>query len=250
MVLLGLKAVSAPIKAGDVVVFCFHSVPSRKRFAEQMAALAAYGYPVLSMDEFGTWLSSAESFEKPGVLLTFDDGYLNQYENGVPVLQSFGFHAVFFVVSGYFGKHSGWKSEFGTTHVSDLALMDRNHLIELANMGYTVGCHTHTHPFLTKLSRGEVETELEDSKRSLEDLLGQPVRAFCYPYGDYDRGVVAAVKRAGFHLAFTVKRGTVKSGDDPYLLKRLPVLGEPSQREFEAYLSGTILVYWKLRGLK
>jgi len=79
------------------------------------------------------------------------------------------------------------------------------------------------------------------------------VNAFCYPYGAYDARVRKVVQEAGFDVAFTVDLGGVRRGDDPYLLKRVPVLGEPSIREFTAYLSGTlgvsgsILLYWKLR---
>jgi peptidoglycan/xylan/chitin deacetylase (PgdA/CDA1 family) len=91
------------------------------------------------------------------------------------------------------------------------------------------------------------------SKLALEDALGQRVSAFCYPYGAYDARVKEVVKEAGFDVSFTVDLGGVSSGDDPYQLKRVPVLGEPSSAEFGVYLSGrflvsgSILLYWKVR---
>ena len=91
------------------------------------------------------------------------------------------------------------------------------------------------------------------SKQILEDILGQRVSAFCYPYGAYDARVKEVVQEAGFDVAFTVDLGGVSSGDDPYQLKRVPVLGEPSSAEFGIYLSGRFLVsgsmllYWKVR---
>jgi peptidoglycan/xylan/chitin deacetylase (PgdA/CDA1 family) len=91
------------------------------------------------------------------------------------------------------------------------------------------------------------------SKLALEDALGERVRAFCYPYGAYDARVRQVVQEAGFDVAFTVDLGGVKFGDDPYSLKRVPVLGEPGSPEFGVYLSGrflvtgSILLYWKVR---
>src|SRR3989442_4597214 len=91
------------------------------------------------------------------------------------------------------------------------------------------------------------------SKQILEDIMGQRVSAFCYPYGAYDARVKEVVQEAGFDVAFTVDLGGVKFGDDPYSLKRVPVLGEPSSAEFGIYLSGRFLVsgsmllYWKVR---
>ena len=91
------------------------------------------------------------------------------------------------------------------------------------------------------------------SKLALEDALSQRVSAFCYPYGAYDTRVREIVQDAGFDVAFTVDLGGVKFGDDPYRLKRVPVLGDPGPREFAVYLSGqflvsgSILLYWKVR---
>ena len=91
------------------------------------------------------------------------------------------------------------------------------------------------------------------SKLALEDALGQRVSAFCYPYGAYDARVRKVVQDAGFDVAFTVDLGGVKVGDDPYRLKRVPVLGEPRAAEFGVYLSGrflisgAVLLGWKLR---
>src|SRR2546425_364436 len=103
------------------------------------------------------------------------------------------------------------------------------------------------------LSMEQFTEWLRGSKLILEEIMGRPVNAFCYPYGAYDARARKVVQEAGFDVAFTVDLGGVRRGDDPYLLKRVPVLGEPSVGEFTAYLSGTlgvsgsILLYWKLR---
>ena len=237
-----LSELGASFSAADVLVLCYHSIRSRERFAAQMTVLAERGYPVLSMGQFTEWLNGRKPIRTPAVLLTFDGGYLDQLENAVPVLQAFGFSATFFPISDYLDDEVG-----------DGSMMRRNDLLGLATSGYTIGCHTHTHPDLTGLSEAEIEREVKGSKQILEDLLGQRVGAFCYPYGACNSRAASVVRQSGFDVAFTVDLGGVSLGDDPYGLKRVPVLGDPNSGEFSAYLSGApllsgaLLLYWKLR---
>jgi peptidoglycan/xylan/chitin deacetylase (PgdA/CDA1 family) len=106
---------------------------------------------------------------------------------------------------------------------------------------------------LTTLAPAELERELVGSRRVLEDVIGRPVTAFCYPDGRRDTRVAAAVRNAGFEVAFTIDLGGVRAGDDRYQLRRLAVLGEPGRAEFAAFLRGTrvvsggILIGWKIR---
>jgi len=180
--------------------------------------------------------------ELPAALLTFDGYYDDQIENALPVLEQFQFPATFFPVSDGLGEESG-----------HLAVLRRNELRAIEKSGHSIGCHSHSHPDLTGLSGADLHREVHGSKQILEEIMGRPVNAFCYPYGAYDARVRKVVQEAGFDVAFTVDLGGVRRGDDLYLLKRVPVLGEPSVGEFTAYLSGTlgvsgsILLYWKLR---
>jgi peptidoglycan/xylan/chitin deacetylase (PgdA/CDA1 family) len=175
-------------------------------------------------------------------LLTFDHCYADQLENVLQVLDSLKFPATFFPAS------SGLAPE-----LPDAAAYWRNTVLALTKAGHTIGCHTHNHPDLTRLSTSNIRQEVLGSKLALEDALGQRVSAFCYPYGAYDARVRKVVQEAGFDVAFTVDLGGVNSGDDPYQLKRVPVLGEPGSAEFGVYLSGrflvsgSILLFWKVR---
>lgn len=240
--LRALTELAASFDAADVLVLCYHSIRSRERFAVQMRVLAERGYPVLSMGQFTEWLNGLEPVRTPAVLLTFDGGYPDQLENAVPALQAFDFPATFFPVSYYLDDE-----------VADGSMIGRKDLLDLARSGYTIGCHTHTLPDLTRLSVADIDREVNGSKQILEDLLGQRVSAFCYPYGACNARAASVVRQSGFDVAFTVDLGGVSRGDDPYELKRVPVLGDPSSREFSAYLSGAplvsggLLLYWKLR---
>ena len=237
-----LSELGASFGAADVLVLCYHSIRSRERFVAHMRVLAERGYPVLSMGQFTEWLNGLKPVRTPAVLLTFDGGYRDQLENAVPALQGFKFPATFFPVSDYLDDE-----------VADGTMMRRNDLLDLAKSGYTIGCHTHTHPDLTGLSVAEIQREVSGSKQILEDILGHRVSAFCYPYGACNSRVASVVRQSGLDVGFTVDLGGVSVGDDPYELKRVPVLGDPTSGEFSAYLSGApplsgaLLLYWKLR---
>jgi peptidoglycan/xylan/chitin deacetylase (PgdA/CDA1 family) len=241
-VLRALSELAATFSSAHVVVLCYHQVRSRERFADQMAALSQRGYSVLSLPQFIDWMNGSPLPSSPAALLTFDHCYAEQLENAVPVLDSLKFPATFFPPSAGL-----------TCGLPDVAAHWRNTLLELAKAGHTIGCHTQSHPDLTRLHMEEVRRELFHSKLAIEDALGQRVSAFCYPYGAHDARVREAVREAGFDVAFTVDLGGVKFGDDRYRLKRVPVLGEPGPRELAVYLSGQflisgpVLLYWKVR---
>jgi peptidoglycan/xylan/chitin deacetylase (PgdA/CDA1 family) len=194
------------------------------------------------MDQFIGWLHGGPAPQTAGVLLTFDGRDPRDFEGIVPVLESFNLPATFFPVSWWL-----------TDELGDMAVQCRSALRELAKRGYTIGCHSHTHQDLVACSRESLDREVIGSKQILEEVLGQGVRAFCYPYGNWDPRVASVVQKAGFDVAFTVDLGGVSAGDHPYQLKRVPVLGEPKVREFQAYLSGqpllsgALLAYWKVR---
>lgn len=207
-----------------------------------MTVLAERGYSVLTSNQFTEWLGGQTPIQRPAVLLTFDGCYSDQLSNAVPVLQAFRFPAIFFPVSGSLVDGS-------INH----SVQRRNELLELVSLDHTIGSHSHTHPDLTTLSPAESYREVVGSKQILEDALGQPVNVFCYPHGACNALVTSVVREAGFEVAFTVDLGGVRLGDDPFRLKRVPVLGEPNTSEFAAYLSGRfgvsggLLLAWKVR---
>jgi peptidoglycan/xylan/chitin deacetylase (PgdA/CDA1 family) len=237
--LRALRELGVSFADADVLVLCYHAVRLRERFAAQMTGLVERGYSVLPLRQFTAWLRGAASIRRPAVLLTFDGGYAEQLDHAVPVLEALKLSATFFLIS------SDLDAEGPGIHRSDLAA--------LTAAGHAIGCHSHTHPDLTRLPARELDDEVLGAKRHLEAALGQRVAAFCYPDGAHDARVVTAVERAGFDVAFTVDLGGVRRGADPYRLPRLPVLGEPRSGEFLAYVdgarvrSGAILAWWKLR---
>ncbi len=104
--------------------------------------------------------------------------------------------------------------------------MTWDELRAIAADGVEIGCHTATHPILTRLESGsDLRQEIQAAKQSLEENLGFPVRHFCYPNGkapDFDDTVVSAVRGAGFASAVTCLWGLNSATADPLRIQRLP----------------------------
>jgi len=115
---------------------------------------------------------------------------------------------------------------------------------ELARHGVTFGSHTVSHPRLVELDRDRIYSELEQSKKRIEDELQQPVTSFSYPFAfpEEQRTFVEMLRelllRAGYEQAVTTRIGFAGKEDDPLLLKRLPVNVHDDVRLLEAKLQG------------
>jgi peptidoglycan/xylan/chitin deacetylase (PgdA/CDA1 family) len=96
---------------------------------------------------------------------------------------------------------------------------------EWAAAGNEVGSHTLDHVHLPRVSADVARHQIVQSKAELEDILGAPVTAFCYPYGDNDAAHRAMVREAGYDNATLTKRGLARPADDPYGLPRVLVAG-------------------------
>lgn len=187
-------------------------------FARQMWLLKRLGYKGLSMSDAMPYLRG----EQQGriAIITLDDGYLDNLESALPVLQRYGFTATCYVVSGSIGRFNDWDEEkLGVRK----ALMTPGQLRAWCDGGMEVGAHTRTHPHLTQCSDTQLEDEITGSKADLEDLLGTPVTQFCYPYGDADDRVAAVTRAAGYAAATTTQRGRAMPGMDLWRLPRVQV---------------------------
>ncbi len=135
------------------------------------------------------------------VALTFDDGCECFLRWVAPELEARGMTATVFAVAARLGDHNRWDAAAGERRER---LMDAAALRRLAATGVEIGCHSATHPDLTRVAAAELEAEVSGARSRLADALGQEPATFCYPYGRFDRASRAAVRTAGFDAAVTV----------------------------------------------
>ena len=204
---------------------------SPRRFARQMALLHWLGYQGLSMSAAMPYLRGER--EGKVVVITLDDGYRDNLEHALPVLQRHGFTATCYVVSAAIGTDNHWDAQQLGTHKP---LMNVHELHRWREAGMEIGAHSRHHPRLPELSEPELDDEVSGSKRELEGLLAVPVTQFCYPYGAAGLRERAAARRAGFVAAVTVRRGRVLPGTDLMDLPRVMVGGHHAPHVFPLQL--------------
>lgn len=206
-----------------IPIFTFHALDDGRepfafppaRFAELVGRLAAAGLegrPVLELaDAVAAGRPPARRFG-----LTFDDGYRSLYEHALPVLAARGVPATVYVcgLADPGGERERLRPMLGRERLSWAEMR------EMARHGFEFGAHTLSHPDLTRLDDAEIERQLADSKRRLEDALSLPVRSFAYPFGRYDRRCRDAARRH-FAAAFSDRLALTRPGDDRWALPRV-----------------------------
>jgi peptidoglycan/xylan/chitin deacetylase (PgdA/CDA1 family) len=185
---------------------------SPRLFERQVQELKARGFKSTDLG-----LSPPPENGERQIVITFDDGFLDVFKHALPVLQCHGFQAIIFLVSGLIGRTNEWQQLAG-----DVAepLMDEAQVRAWLAAGQTIGSHTVTHPWLSRLSLEAAREEIVSSRKSLEDRFGTAIEHFCYPYGDLNERVRDLVAEAGFRTACTTKTGINLAGQSSLELKR------------------------------
>jgi peptidoglycan/xylan/chitin deacetylase (PgdA/CDA1 family) len=182
-----------------------------------MAVMWLLGYRGLSISDLEPYLLGQKHGKVFGI--TFDDGYVNNLKNALPVLTRFRFTSTCYVVPGLLGKTNAWDAEHG---IDQVPLMNSADLQTWLTAGQEIGSHTMTHARLQGMDDAQLSAEVAGSKAALEALLMmRGVRHFCYPYGAYDAAAVQAARVGGYATATTTVRGRVLVSESLDML-RLP----------------------------
>ena len=190
-------------------------------FVEEMGHLVANGYQTVSLADLYTAVTGGGGLPDKPVILTFDDGGVDNYQVAFPILKQYGLTATFFVITGTVGNQGQ---------------MDWDMLSEMAAAGMSIQSHTVSHPDLRTVSDSRLVSELVDSRDAISVATGLLPYAVAYPYGACDGRVIQAARSAGYAMAVVTGRG--KEGDPGALfeLRRRQVLAFMSLSDFEKLL--------------
>jgi peptidoglycan/xylan/chitin deacetylase (PgdA/CDA1 family) len=245
----GLNAV---LLRNAAVVVAFHRVlnepASDDSLTTSVSAFEGYcryfkrHFRVIPLAELVRKLECGQPFNRE-LAITFDDGYLNNFENAVPVLEKLSLPATFFIVSQWMESDvvPFWDRQLGVRY----PWMSWDQVRELTRRGFDVGAHTQTHVDLGKVSAAEARTEILGARLDLESRLSRAVDLFAYPYGgrqhltDENRRVV---RDAGFRCCCSATGELTTVATDPFCLGRVPIspwFGSPHQFGFEVALGMT-----------
>jgi len=221
------------INIEDIPALNYHKVDtlyhalsvSPQEFEEQMQYLYEHDYHTITPDQLMSYLKHGTQLPDNPILITFDDGYLDNYTNAYPIMQKYGFTATIFLVSNLVGH--------------DPRFMTWDQVREMNQTGNTFGSHTVNHQSLTSLNEKDLLTELSQSREEIASQLGKPPKYFAYPTGTYNLAIEDIVRSTGYKAAFTIEFGQIGADSDLYALPRIPIFkGQKTFRSFFIRLNG------------
>ncbi len=191
---------------------------SPELFRSHLQAMADAGYTTISMYDLVDHLNQGKPLPEKPVILTFDDGYRDNYENAFPLLAEFGMTGMFFVVSDYMDEENPLYLSW------DMAR-------EMQAAGMFIESHGRNHASLRNRNDDYLVWQALGSAETIEHELGVRPRFITYPFGHYDRNTIRIFESAGFWGGVTIVAGATHSTDDLFQLRRVRVRGTTSAGE-------------------
>ena len=185
---------------------------SRNLFQSQIHWLREKGWRGLCVSE------ALDYPEGDSVAITFDDGCETDLVTAAPILSENHMNATFYITAGHIGRRG---------------YLSRGQLQQLSAMGFEIGCHSMTHAYLDDLNRSDLQREVWEAKKTLEDFIGRPVEHFSCPGGRYDAQTVATVQAAGYRSMATSHPRANSPATNPFSLGRVPILRNFDRAAFE-----------------
>lgn len=214
-----------------------------EKFREQMDYLVAHGFTAVTMRMVHDYYQHGAPLPGKPVLLTFDDGYVDNFSEALPILQERNMTGVVFPIANWIGKKNEWEN----FHKETTTTMDWMQLKAWRDAGMEIASHTVNHPFLSQCSPEQLRKELRESKSLLEHTLQTPIEFLCYPYGDFNDNVANAAKDAGYHGAFAIFDHAPIWRINSYALPRIPIPAKQKMWEFKLKVSGIHVIFICLR---
>lgn len=217
-----------------VPVLYYHSVDSSEaneviispdRLREQLQYIKDSGYTSLTMSELNDYIVNEKEIPEKSIVITFDDGYADNYTNAFPILKELDMKATIFVITSGIDK--------------DDYYLTSNKIKEMSDYGIDIESHTVNHRNILneKLTYDEQLEEFKNSKETLEKITGKPVLAIAYPFGDFNDNSIKAAKEAGYSLAFKTDLGYSNRADGALTLDRIYVSSRYSMDLFKNRLT-------------
>lgn len=224
---------------------------SPETFEEHMAYLARKKYRALAADEFLEFLQGRRALDARSVLITFDDGYLDNYVYAWPILKRYGLKATIFTITSLMGEgaartylgaakvlpatpdHRGCKAAVAEGRADDVMLRWSEIEAMEASGAIEVHSHTHTHQRWDQLHPDKaqrlavVEADLAASHAALKTRLGKDSRHLCWPWGYFEPEYQEAADKLGFVAQYATAHGVNVAGKDPQCIPRLVMKDRP-----------------------
>lgn len=204
-----------------------------EKFKKQMKFLYDKGYHTISLGDWLDYCDDGKLLPQKPVIITFDDGYQDNYTYAYPVLRQYQFTATIFLVADQIGNSNRWDTDY-----TQVPLLTWDEINEMSHYGISFGSHTLTHQRLTRINPIMAQKEIGASKKILEARLTKSVEFIAYPNGDHNMEVRDLVRKNGYRGAVTTKRGMNRIADDRYSMNRIYIFRDDNLLDFVSKIEG------------
>lgn len=213
--------ISTPPDRDDLLRVDLSVLP--ENFEEQMRWLADNDYHTITFTDLYYHLAIGTPLPDNPIILTFDDGYVDQYENAFQILQNYVFTGSFFVLAA-------------PADVAARRYLTWDMITEMSNAGMDIQVHGRDHVDMRNRTDEFLYFQIVGARQAIEAHTGKPSPIFAYPSGRYDTNVLQFLRKYGFWMAVTTQHGSIHTLDNPLQLNRVRVRGSDSLRAFIARL--------------
>ena len=221
-----------------LTILTYHSISDKiepdetvtpEEFEKQLQYIKE-NYKVISLDEAIEYLPTDFERVSGSIVITFDDGYRDNYYHAYPLLKKYDLPATIFLISGFINNDGSKYLSLSQIH-------------EMKENNISFGSHTVSHKILAKLTKEEVVSEIRDSKDTLESELSQKINSFAYPVGtraDFDDATREIVKSCKYRCACSNMYGMNGEDADIFTLKRIGIETTDTFSLFKQKLDGAL----------
>jgi peptidoglycan/xylan/chitin deacetylase (PgdA/CDA1 family) len=207
---------------------------SPEQFELQLKFLKNNGYRTITFDELLAHWDNDDKLPKKSVILTFDDGFENNYIHAFPLMKKYEAVGTIFPVADFIGNYYTWSKRKNNPPER---LLNWDQILKLHEYGFKFGSHGCTHADLSIFPDKEVFDQLKFSKEILEEKINTKVGVLAYPYGSFTKRTIEIAIDAGYKCALSTNRGNRHLSKDRYALKRVMIHHDTTITRFQYYLS-------------
>ncbi|CAN5589160.1 hypothetical protein BH10BAC3_BH10BAC3_32790 [soil metagenome] len=190
------------ISQHEIPVLCYHQVREWKatdsktartyiipplRFMQHMKILADSGYHFVLPQDIADYIKNKNKPPRKSCMISFDDGTEGQYTTALPVLNTYGFKGVFFIMTVVLNKPG---------------YLTKEQVIDVSKHGHVIACHTWDHHNVTGYTEKDWQLQLQQPTAALEKMIRKPVNFFAYPNGIWNSHAISDLKKQGYTAAF------------------------------------------------
>jgi len=210
----------------SIPVLMYHSIKDKpkneyeleiQKFKKQIKYLDNMGYTSLSIDDYYKIINGELRSPCKSVLITFDDGAIDNYTNAYPILKKYNLKATFFIVANWVNTEN---------------YMTSDQIKELSNSDMDIECHGLNHEWFSTYGYNDQYNIIAEARDKISKITSKEVNYFAFPYGDIDENCMTCLYNMGFKMGFSSIGGLSSNDDNRFCLKRQYISGNDSLADF------------------